>query len=306
MSTESSTLLTLQNEQLSLEVLPNPGGRILRLQDRASGKDWLWRPVAPPASVVGEIPYGAPFDDHWFGGWEEMFPNDAATQMEGKAYPDHGEIWSRAWKLESSSDLEVNMSVRCRTVPVEVRKAIRLHTSEPKVEVHYTFRNLSDRLVPYMLKLHPALAIEPGDQVLMPPCRIEPVELGFSSIIGRPGKTNFPYAYTREGSPVRLDRVPPRDVNEQEFVYASDLADGWCGLRSASTGRSLMFRFDRAKLPYVWVFQSFNKWRNHFVMMLEPCSAVPYDLGVAYKNGTCSLLQPNASETVSVHVEMVA
>ncbi len=47
---------------------------------------------------------GADYDDVWAGGWEELFPNDAAGDFEGRELPDHGEWWTMAWAVECDTD----------------------------------------------------------------------------------------------------------------------------------------------------------------------------------------------------------
>jgi len=50
----------------------------------------------PPA----RLPMNSRYDDVWSGGWDELFPNDEATSLDGEAYPDHGEVWTSPWQAE--------------------------------------------------------------------------------------------------------------------------------------------------------------------------------------------------------------
>jgi hypothetical protein len=121
---------------------------------------------------------------------------------------------------------------------------------------------------------------------------IEPVSLGFSTLIGKEIKTPFPSAFSASGQPIKVNRIPPREAQAQEFFYATELSDGWAGIRNRRTGTELKIRFDLQKVPYVWAFQSFGKWRGHYTLVLEPCTNVPWDLSEAKKRGTCATLAP--------------
>lgn len=293
--------IIFSNDRMEVTVRPDLGGRIDRITDRQTGKDWLWH----PAGYGGErrkLDIGACFDDNWTGGWDDIFPSDAACQFRGLSLPDHGELWSQPWRVVALMQSAVVLSYACRTVPVTVEKTVAM--AETGIDVRYLFENHSSLTLPFLFKLHPALAIEPGDRILLPDCSIEPVDMGFSSIIGRPGKTPFPLALDKDGREVRIDRIPGPDAQQQEFVYARGLSEAWCGVSNARTQRSFVIRFEAEQMPYVWVFGSYGKWRGHYVLMPEPCTNVPYDLETAFKNGTCGVLPAAGRYEIVVSMQL--
>jgi galactose mutarotase-like enzyme len=291
----------ISNSHMAVTVRPDLGGRIDQIIDKGTGKAWLWHPKTYRAEPR-RLEIGASFDANWSGGWDEMFPNDAACQFLGRELPDHGELWSQAWSVTGQTESGITLEYECKTVPVRAAKGIAL--KEGSLEVRYRFENLSDDALPFLLKLHPALAIEPGDEIQLPACQIEPVELGFSTIIGRPGRTPFPLAYNRAGEEVRVDAIPSRSAMTREFFYATDLSEGWCAISHRRTGTRLALTFDTAAIPYVWVFQSFGGWNDHYVLMLEPCTNIPYDLEAAYKAKTCAVLGPREKREMVVGVRV--
>jgi hypothetical protein len=247
---------------------------------------------------------GAPFDDNWRGGWEEVFPNDAAGEFQDYSLVDHGELWSQPWKTIEAALNGIKMSYRCDRVPVEVEKTIVFSDGGPSFRLHYRFRHLGTRPLPYLFKLHPAIAIEPGDEILLPSCKVEPVSLDFSSIIGQEGKTSFPTARSQSGDTILINHIPPRESQKQEFFYATELSEGWAGIRNHISKTDLKIRFDRKDNPNVWVFQSYGKWRGHYTLVLEPCTNVPWDLAEALKSGTCAVLQPGARQEYHFEVRI--
>jgi galactose mutarotase-like enzyme len=300
-------MYTLSNGQLSVVVRPDLGGRIDYLTDLRTGKEWLWHPP-DYAGLTRVLETGASFDTNWSGGWDEMFPNDAACSFDGRPLPDHGELWSSSWlqssNVSSGTPLSLSLNHPCKTVPVNVGKTISLSPSSAELRIDYRFENLSDRKLPFLFKLHPALAIEAGDEIIMPEAMIEPVDLGFSTLVGQKGKTAFPIALSKAGTQISINQVRERDSVSREFLYATDLAQGWCGLKNRRTGMTLRLEFSLADFPYVWLFQSYGGWNNHYVLMLEPCTNVPYDLTQATAQGTCASLNPHEIRLMRILVKI--
>ncbi|MCY7277957.1 MAG: aldose 1-epimerase family protein, partial [Phormidesmis sp. CAN_BIN44] len=62
--------------------------------------------------------------------------------------------------------------------------------------------------------------------------------------------------------------------------------------------------FDTADFPYVWVLQSYGGWRDYYVLVMEPCTTIPYDLDVACQNGTAAQLKPKELQTRTLTVRI--
>jgi len=297
-------MVELSNGRIKIAVRPGLGGRIDDIIDIEKNKNWLWHPDGYQ-SLPRRLAIGENFNENWQGGWDDIFPNDASGSVFGRELSDHGELWSQSWSLVLAEQTKCVMEYSCQTVPVIARKSIKLSDAGKTFEINYAFHNLSGEFIPFLLKLHPAIRIEAGDKIMMPESYIEPVALGFSTIIGKNIKTKFPFAFAADGTPVSINNVPEKEAMKQEFVYATDLSNGWCALRNDRTKSIFRLDFDLNELPYVWIFQSFGSWRDHYVLMLEPCTTVPYDLEVAHRQGTCALLGPLESRSIAVKVSIL-
>jgi hypothetical protein len=282
----------LENECLRLVVNPQRGGRIDSFLEKSSGKDWVWHPAGYFPGQQRSLPLGANFDDNWEGGWDDIFPSDAPGVHEGRTMYDHGELWSGPWETVTATHDKAVLRRTCQAVPVEVEKTVELVPHEARLLMRHKFRNLSAEYVPFLFKLHPALVIEPGDQILMPDCELEPVSLDFSTLAGRMEKSPFPYVVASDGDRRRIDEIAAPHTGAREFLYAQNLSAGWCALRNARTQSRLTFIFHRHEFPFVWIFESFTGFKGHYVVMLEPCTNVPYDLEQAQQRGRCSELPP--------------
>ncbi|KAM3114346.1 hypothetical protein [Phormidesmis sp. 146-33] len=303
-------MITLENAEIKLNIRPDLGGRLDRFQDLKTGKDWLWHPLEYDDSETrslrdtrkGSLSLGASFDDNWTGGWDEIFPNDAAGEFRGYQLVDHGEFWSQSWRVADASPLSVKLIYACQTVPVSVEKTIQLNATQPEVTIAYIFRNQSDQTIPFLFKQHCAIAIQADDEILLPDCLIEPAFIEFSKIIGQNQKTRFPKAFAADGREIEVQKIPPKSSKLQEFYYCSDLAIGECGIRSKQS--TFLMSFDTADFPYVWLFQSYGGWRDHYVLVMEPATTIPFDLEVASQNGTIAQLKPHASQQRTLTVKL--
>ena len=66
-------VVRIENEHIRVDVFPEVGAKIYNFVHKDSNRNLLWHnPRVPPARVA----YGALFDDHWSGGWDELVPND--------------------------------------------------------------------------------------------------------------------------------------------------------------------------------------------------------------------------------------
>lgn len=295
-SVTQAQVITLENAEIRLVIRPDLGGRIDQLEDCQTGHSWLWHSSNYNPDTTRSLPVGASFDEEWTGGWDEIFPNDAAGEFQGWNLVDHGELWSQRWEVLQSSPLSLTLAYQCQTVSVRVEKTIELDPVRPEAKLVYWFQNQSEQQIPFLFKHHAAIAIEAGDEILLPDCWVEPAFLEFSKLIGQPGKTRFPQAIAANGDPVDLRVIPPRSSKLQEFYYSSDLASGYCGIRNQRTQSALLMTFDTADFPFVWMFQSYGGWRDHYVVVVEPCTTMPFDLEEACRHKTVGLLHPQEKQ----------
>jgi hypothetical protein len=277
--------IVLDSGRLRVVLLPGLGAKIYSIVHLPTGKELLWHnPSVAPAAV----PAGSGFDDHWAGGWDELFPNDESACLAGDAYPDHGELWTARWDCEierTARSATVYLRTECPAAHCRVEKWIEMEDGEPGMRFRHRLTNLRNRPLPYLWKLHPALAVSPGDRILIPANRIllEPEFLG-----------------TLAGRDVDLSVVPPPDSGEVHFFYGVELTDGWCGTYDPVRRLALEWTYPKDLFTSCWLFASYGGWRGHYVAVLEPCTAYPYRLEQAAACNQCSLLPPLGTQEASV------
>jgi hypothetical protein len=103
-----------------------------------------------------------------------------------------------------------------------------------------------------------------------------------------------PYAWpprAAEGAPGRdLGDVHAKESRQREFIYVTDLPEGWCGVNDADAEAQLRLSWD-AELPFLWLFLTYGGWRDCYTAVLEPCTNMPKDLSEAALAGQSAFLE---------------
>src|SRR4051794_39920703 len=98
---DNMPIVRLESELLRVDVAPQVGGRIVSLVDKSTGRDFLWRNAS---LSLARSPSGTEYDPNFYGGIDELLPNDLPETLHGIACPDHGELWTTAlaWEIKNN------------------------------------------------------------------------------------------------------------------------------------------------------------------------------------------------------------
>lgn len=293
-------MIRCSTQFLSVDIDPKRGGAITGIRSASTGDEWIYfDPKRRPEGASLEN-----YDEVWCGGFEELFPNDAAGMIDGRSLRDHGELWQQPWDVIRQHELGVTLSFTCSTVPAVITKEIRLNADSPSVSIEYSIQNKSGDTFPYLFKLHPAMRIEAGDTIVLPGGMVTPVSLDFSTIIGSEGPFSWPMVKDRSNAEADLSVIPEQKLGHQEFIYVKDLPDGSCGLKRKTTGEEFIIDFPQEIFPYTWMFMALGGWREYYTVVLEPCTNFPKDMTTAIANGTCAVMKPNEQRTFSINISV--
>jgi hypothetical protein len=293
-------VIRLENPRMHADILPDFGAKIWSLVDKATGTEWIWR---NPHVGLQRPHESAGYDDHWSGGWEELFPNDAECSFQGRRLPDHGEWWSRAWDCEETERC-AQMTLRTASVPAYCEKTVSMDPEAARMDIRYRIRNLDDKPLRFLFKQHLPIAVTPHHRLELPGGTVLPIEEGFGTRIVSGGGFTWPLAPGPEGRRVNLEELPSPEHKHRDFLCVRDLPAGWCGVRDSRTGRRIRLHFPLHVFPFTWLFMTFGGWRDLYTVVLEPCTNMPKDLGAALKNGTCAELLPGGTLECQVSVEL--
>jgi len=283
--------LVLENERVRVVVLPELGGKIWQLTALRTGRDLLWH---NPRLDARPVPFGSVYDDLFLGGWDELFPNDIPEELAGEPFPDHGELWASPWdwSVERAPD-EVRVTLRL-AAPISactVVKTLTLRAGERSLSIRTRIDNPTQLALPYLWKQH----------IAMPTREPATIGLGATTVLlgdfgspraGRPGDTyTWPEFRADDGTATDMSRTLPRESRVSEFQYATELTDGSCSVRY-DDGTGLELRFDREVFRSCWLFASYGGWRDHEVVVLEPCTGYPVSVEEGRAADTHQVLEP--------------
>jgi hypothetical protein len=285
--------IVLENRALRLAVLPEAGAKLYSLLHKATGKEILWHnPDVPPRPGAP----GSCYDDVWSGGWDELFPNDEPAALDGCVFPDHGELWTAAWGCETESRggaAVIHLTTECAASGCRVEKWIELREGEERIRFRHRFRNLTGRALPFLWKLHPAMAMAPGDRILVPAARFRLEPLSPGTLAGAALESAEPVVEL-PGRTVDLRVAPPPEAREQHFYYGLDLRAGWCAAYDPVRRLAAGLAFPKDVFKTCWVFASYGGWRDYYVTVLEPATGYPFRLEESVASGQCAMLAPHA------------
>jgi len=280
----------MENPYLRVSIAPSVGGRIVSLTHKPSGHDFLWRNSRPTLSKQQK---GAAYDPSFYGGVDELLPNDCPETIAGIACPDHGELWTTALAHEvSGTELVLRADL---AYGLRYERRMSLADREPSIACRYTITNTTDSDRPFLWKLHAALAIQEGDRIVCPAAEAIPLDLDWTRC-----REKKPFAWPMYGD-LDMSRVPARG-NSAEFLSLSGLRAGTMRWERPSAGLWFEYRFDTAVFPWCWYFASFGKFDGHYVAILEPCTCGRYLMAEAAPLGLCSGLAPGQSLRTTVTI----
>lgn len=295
--------LVLGNDRLRVVVLPELGGKVWQVSDLRTGRDLLWQ---NPRTAARPVPFGSTYDDVFFGGWDELFPNDVPEELVGETFPDHGELWASAWewRVEDSGDaVSVTLALDTPISACRFAKTLTLADGASDLEVAWRIENRLGRDLPYLWKQHVAVPVsEPA--VLGMGARSMYVEGFGNPRAGRAG-TRYRWPVLVDEAGERHDMRPtlPRSSQVSEFQYATELDAGWCAV-TYSDGSGIGLAFDREVFRSCWTFASFGGWRAHEVLILEPCTGYPISVADGVAEETHQILPAGA--VIETELRLVA
>lgn len=298
-------VLRLENEVLLVDVLPELGGKIWRFIDKELDRNWLW---SHPRTKPFRVPGGTSYDDHFFGGFDELFPNASAVNHAGESYPDHGEYWTRPfeWSVPRDGDaVTLHLSAEGGVTPTRMERWLTLKSGSRTLNLRHRLTNLGHHGFDYLWAFHPAVSVAPGHQLIIPAGAATIAAPGMGRLSAETHAFTWPDAPGRDGEPVNLSIIPADpSIPGYEMVYLTELREGWWAVHDPAARAGFGLAFDRSFFTSIWVFLAHGGWRGLRVAVLEPCTGYPYDLGTAASSGRSSRLEPG--QTVEIASAAVA
>jgi hypothetical protein len=289
---EISTLIRIENNHMVVDIFPAGGGKITSIYNKKLGHEFLWRNEALHLKIYEA---GTEYDPVFYGGVDELLPNDIPENIDGLAFPDHGELWTQSLTASVSNDCLTLQSI----LPISklnYQKTVGLDDNGPFINTDYTITNENTHAVKFMWKLHAALKIKKGDRIVC--------------CAGKGQVVDPAYSRFTQIAPFKWPVVEKTDVSiipdkngTMDFFYIYELEEGEVGLVNEEQ-TYFGCRFDNNIFPYVWLFASYGGFLGHYTAILEPCTTMPISVNDAARLGQTMILQPG--ETVKTRVTIIA
>ncbi|MCX7883389.1 MAG: hypothetical protein N2314_09240 [Brevinematales bacterium] len=284
------TPLVCENDFLRLVALPQLGGKVISFFLKPLGKELLFQPQTPyrPAKV------GSSFAEYDTSGWDEMLPTIDPCCWRGRYFPDHGEVWARAWEMEVEGNI-LRGRVRCETLPLLFEREISLE--ENLCRVSYLLTNLSDEGVPYLWAWHALWDMK--DLSLDIPGIEEVIPVHAETFLG---EKDIPVSWpVCQGHDLRKPFVWKGEKTAKIYlpphVRCSSAFLRWPGVCLAISWRS-------EYLPYLGIWYNHGGFKGEYNLAIEPATGYYDRLDEAYERGMISSLPARGTTSWTLALEI--
>jgi hypothetical protein len=282
--------IVIESDLLRVTVIPEVGAKVLEIVHLASGFDLLWQNERVPLRRTYP---GAPFDDLWCGGWDELFPTDPPCEIDGNTFHDHGDLWHGPWDCRIVADDGERATLHLRrfavSLPCLMEKWISLERGSLHIRFRHRLTNLGSQPVAFAWNLHVAHRISPDSRIYVPAGRVAAV----AEQPGRFASARDGFDWPRPGSKI-VGAVAPPESGITEWLYTREPEEGWCAVGHPSAGIGLGLAFDHHVFRTTWLWGVYGGWRGHYVLLTEPSTSPPGGLAHNVATGTAATLGSGA------------
>jgi hypothetical protein len=317
-SNDKADRILMENDSLSVTILPAAGGNIAEMTDKRSGRNWLWQnPHIPIDSARTGDDYGLQLDS---GGWDEILLSVTADQIDltdelKHRVADHGELVRRRWNADvrtnERDETLCEMSVVGEFVNYEFRRVVTLHRDAPRMDVDYQLTNREEFALPWYWCAHALVDAQPNMRINLPtglPYRIE------GKVEQLADRQLWPTIMSAQQERIDLSRSFASDGSARRFarkIFTQAPESGIVSVEAPDTNECLTMRFDPEVLPWLGLWINNRGWSGcgsepYLNLGLEP-STTPYDsVSEAIENDAVIWLNSGASREWSVSVELAS
>jgi len=288
--------IVLENDLVRAVVLPAWGAKTISLVHKGLGVETLWQNPSPRFTPTR---YGELYETGEFAGFDEMFPTISRCFYEsapwaGVEAPDHGEVWTIPWeaRIEGSA---VTLAVDGVRFPYRLRKTVSLEGE--KLVARYAASNPSPFPLEFIWAAHPLFHASEGMRFIVPGDMREIVNAVDSPDLGAYGaRYAFPEAERPGASPLRLDRMPPKNTTGyQKYWFARKVTEGWCILHDPGKKLSIGLSYPADKVPWLGMWLNEGGYAGQYNIAPEPATAGMDRIDFARMWGMASVIAPGAA-----------
>jgi Domain of unknown function (DUF4432) len=310
--------VTLENRSVRVTVLPDKGADIVELRLKAHDLDVLWPSpggLRDPRTTRPSSEGAGAFMDFYEGGWQEILPSGGPpASYAGTSWGQHGETSTLPWdyrvQVDEPDEVAVALRLRLLRYPLLLQKVLRLRGERSILEVEERLTNEADEPLELMWGHHPTV----GAPFLSASCRFQlpggtvrvPAEPAFERQRAMPGAVGtWPGIASVDGGVLDLSRMPPPEDRVAEFLYVTEMPEGWFAMTNDELGAGFGMCWDVDVFRHLWYWQvargayGYPWYGRTYSMALEPWTSWPGDgLPAAVGEGTALRLAAGEERSV--------
>lgn len=298
----------LENENLSISLLPGLGGKMIKLVNKRTGTQFL-KELENGDGELKPPSMGFDFKPPYTFGFDECFPTVAPSHYPFNErviqWPDHGELWTQQWEYEQD-ETRIVLKATGVNLLYEFQKEITLKGNE--IEISYSLKNNSYRPFDYIWSAHPLLEIDEEDEILLPE-KIDEVSLYYSAKEKqvKKVKAGWPFMNSDETD---FSIVQPRNRDLAMKLFAENVETGSAGLYRKKHDETILFGFDAKKTPHLGLWLCYGGWPENaeigsYTVALEPTTASFDKLSEAIDKGQNRSIKPGEVNTWEMSVKIL-
>jgi hypothetical protein len=278
--TQGFGVVRLRNAEVEVGIMPDLGAKIMSLRNRRSGREWMWTP--PHGARYRRVSAGTPFDQSSLVGADECLPTIAPCLWRGRQLPDHGEVWSEAWRLDEAA-LAVGRTTTRLQLPVSpftLERTVSLDGAT--VSLEYLLQNTSPAREEFMWAFHPLIAIEAGDELALAGDGIQVrTEASMNCPLGQRGAG---WSWPEPLPGIQFDRLDLGGEARAVKLFTEPGQVGGAEVRNARTSNSLRFVFDPQQIDTLGLWINRGGWNGFHHLAIEPGIGAPDPLAAAVQD----------------------
>jgi hypothetical protein len=286
--------LVLSSRQLTVELLPAWGAKLISLRTEPDGYEFLsaapFGPHLPdPSAFTAADAYG--FDDMFPGVYPQAYP---APPWQHEQIADHGNVWYRAWDYCAEKE-EATLWVEDERIGWRFAKTLRF--SQPYcLEIRYRAENHSSHPLYWLYCAHILCSYRADVELELPAGRYRRLET-----LGQllPEECQADAAHL-----LRPEALPPHTA---AYYVSDEIGPAHCIYRDRAAGKVLRLGWS-APLAYLGVWYNHLAWTPEEPLVhvgLEPTSAANQDLAKALQDGHVQPLEPGGHVSWSITLSVM-
>lgn len=269
-----------------VEIVPDLGGKIVSMYDKAAGKEWL---VDSGSRPLKRVPYGSSFVQADMSGWDECFPTVDACRYPGAehlALPDHGELWSVPWTWAAEGG-EIRMRAQGTVWPYTFSRTLRW-LDEAALRLSYRVDNHADEPLKFVWVAHPQFAIDEPTGIEAPPA-MDRWLCVFGTGAFAQGRE---YAWRETGMDALANAVTG---HARKFYHCGPVPQGRVSLAGLASGARLTCSFPKEAVPWLGIWIDEGLFNDRPVCALEPAVGYCDRPDLADARGTAGVVPPRGA-----------